>query len=80
MADNDGTNTGLIVIILVLIVALVAVFYFWQQDEGTEDMQLEVNVPGDTSLRDITPAAGEAVRGLAFALELEEDPVRSVHT
>lgn len=77
MADNDGTNTGLIVIILVLIVALMAVFFFWQQDEETEDVKLEVDLPGDTSLRDGAPAGTEAFRGLAFALE--EDPVRSVH-
>lgn len=76
MAENDGTNTGLIVIVLVLIVALVAIFFMWQQDEEAEDVRLEIDVPGDTSLRDGTTVGDEALRGLA--LRIDEAPARGV--
>lgn len=41
MADESGTQKGLIAVVLVLIVALVVVVVLWQRDQESRDLRID---------------------------------------
>lgn len=43
MADDSGTQKGLIAVVVLLIVALVVVFVLWQRDQQSQDLEIDFN-------------------------------------
>ncbi|MFW6010375.1 MAG: hypothetical protein ACOC9H_00510 [Gemmatimonadota bacterium] len=41
MADDTGSNTGLIAVIILLIVIIVVGFFLWQRDQESQDVRIE---------------------------------------
>lgn len=41
MADEGGSQKGLVAVIIVLVVALLVVFYLWQQDQESKDVRID---------------------------------------
>lgn len=50
--QNGGSNSIVNTILILVVIALIIYGFFWYQnrsDEGTEEPNIEINLPGDTT-------------------------------
>jgi flagellar biosynthesis/type III secretory pathway M-ring protein FliF/YscJ len=67
MADDTGSNTGLIAVIILLIVIIVVGFFLWQRDQESQDLKIDIDT-GDAGA--VVEPGPPVARALPEGIEL----------